>query len=512
MAVLTACGGGDDADSDSGDSAANDDTDGTTGEDTGGPTLEYEFPEDFGWGVALAGFQSEPGCPTLAPEACEDPNSDWYVWVTDPELVADEGTHNSGDPLSDGPGMWETYEEDFTRAADEMNLRTIRISLEWSRLFPDGAAEAATTPEELAAFADPAAVARYHEVLQAAWAAGLEPMVTLNHYTLPSWIHDAKDCRQNYLTCLDRGWDDKDRLIPAIRTYSAYCAAEFGADVDLWATINEPMAVVVSGYLLPSEGRTNPPGVSFEVDDAIGVMFSMAEAHAEMYAAVHENDLEDADGDGVVTLVGPVPNLAAVEPVDPDDPASETSVLHANHLYNWAWLDAAIRGDFDRNLDGTAEETIPGYAGSADFIGVNYYTKLLVENVNLPVLSTNYPWFDFFPNVSDLFNTYPDGLRIVLEAAHARYGLPIYITENGTEDFSIDQAEDFLKPHLRAVRQAMDAGVDVRGYYWWTLVDNYEWNHGMDLRFGLYELGDDKSRTRRPVGDAYAEIADAGGF
>ena len=58
----------------------------------------------------------------------------------------------------------------------------------------------------------------------------------------------------------------------------------------------------------------------------------------------------------------------------------------------------------------------------------------------------------------------------------------------------------------------MDAGVDVRGYYWWTLVDNYEWNHGMDLRFGLYELGDDKSRTRRPVGDAYAEIADAGGF
>ena len=484
----------------------------TTAGETGGPTLTYAFPEDFGWGVALAGFQAEPGCPTLSVEACEDPNSDWYQWVTDPDLVSDPGTYNSGDPLSEGPGMWETYEEDLLRASDGLSLKTIRISLEWSRLFPEAAAEAATSPEELATYADAEAVARYHEVLTAAWAAGLEPMVTLNHYTLPLWIHNGKACKENLDTCEDRGWVDLERIVPAIRTFSAYCAMEFGAEVDLWATINEPMAVVVSGYLLPSAGRTNPPGVSLRVDDGVSVMFNMAEGHAQMYAAVHEYDVEDANGDGVPTLVGPVPNLAAVEPVNPDDPESATAVLHADYLYNWAWMNAAVRGEFDRNLDGEVDDVIPAYAGSADYIGVNYYTKLLVEPIDLPVLSNNYPWFDFFPDVADLFNTYPEGLEIVLNEAHARFGLPIYITENGTEDMTIDQAEEFLRPHLEAVHRSMEAGVDVRGYYWWTLVDNYEWNHGMDLRFGLYALEADKTRTLRPVGADYANIAAAGGF
>jgi beta-glucosidase/6-phospho-beta-glucosidase/beta-galactosidase len=484
----------------------------TTGAGDDGVMLDYVFPEDFGWGVALAGFQSEPGCPNLPAAECEDRNSDWYQWVTDPELVADTGTHNSGDPLSDGPGMWETYEEDFSRAADELSLTTIRISLEWSRLFPDAAAEEATSPEALAAFVDPAAVARYHEVLQAARARGLEPMVTLNHYTLPLWLHDGKACKEDLDTCVHRGWVDLERIVPAIRTFSGYCAAEFGAEVDLWATINEPMAVVISGYLLPSAGRTNPPGVSLRVDEGVDVMFNMAEAHAQMYAAVHEHDGVDANDDGVAAMVGPVPNLAAVEPVDPNDPNAPTAVLHADHLYNWAWLNAAIRGEFDRNLDGEIDETIPAYAGSADFIGVNYYTKLLVEAVDLPVLSNNYPWFDFFPNISDLFNTYPKGLEIVLTDAHERFGLPLYITENGTEDMTIDQAEEFLKPHLASVHRAMEAGADVRGFYWWTLVDNYEWNHGMNLRFGLFGLEGDKSRTLRPVGATYADIAAKGGF
>ena len=222
--------------------------------------------------------------------------------------------------------------------------------------------------------------------------------------------------------------------------------------------------------------------------------------------------VEDANGDGVPTLVGPVPNLAAVEPVNPDDPESATAVLHADHVYNWAWMNAAVRGEFDRNLDGEVDDVIPAYAGSADYIGVNYYTKLLVEPIDLPVFSNNYPWFDFFPDVADLFNTYPEGLEIVLNEAHARFGLPIYITENGTEDMTIDQAEEFLRPHLEAVHRSIEAGVDVRGYYWWTLVDNYEWNHGMDLRFGLYALESDKTRTLRPVGADYANIAAAGGF
>ncbi|MCA9683338.1 MAG: glycoside hydrolase family 1 protein [Myxococcales bacterium] len=146
----------------------------TTESDTG-PALDYAFPEGFVWGFAVAGFQAEPGCPTLAPAQCEDPNSDWYQWVSDPELIADPSTHLSGDPLSAAPGMAELYDADFARAGDELHLGIARLSIEWSRLFPDGAAEAATSVDELAAFADPEAVAYYHDLFASARGHGLDP-------------------------------------------------------------------------------------------------------------------------------------------------------------------------------------------------------------------------------------------------------------------------------------------------------------------------------------------------
>ena len=132
---------------------------------------EAVFGEEFLWGASTAGFQVEAGCPTIAAEQCEDRASDWYQWVTDPDLIADPGTYLSGQPLSDGPGHYELYEADLGRA-QELGLGGLRVSIEWSRLFPDGAAEAATTAEELASYADPAAVSYYHAYFDAIAAAG----------------------------------------------------------------------------------------------------------------------------------------------------------------------------------------------------------------------------------------------------------------------------------------------------------------------------------------------------
>jgi beta-galactosidase len=108
------------------------------------------FPQGFLWGASMAGFQVDPGCPSLPAEQCEDRASDWYVWVTDPELIARSSNYLSGEPLSNGPGHWELYEQDFEMAAQDLSLGSLRTSLEWSRLFPQDPGEVQTV-DELAA-------------------------------------------------------------------------------------------------------------------------------------------------------------------------------------------------------------------------------------------------------------------------------------------------------------------------------------------------------------------------
>jgi beta-galactosidase len=452
-----------------------------------------DFPADFVFGAAVAGFQVDPGCPTIPAEDCEDRASDWYQWVTDPELIAQPGNYLSGEPLSNGPGHWELYDEDFARAGGELGLDSVRVSLEWSRLFPTEPLGAVTV-EDLVQAADPVAVAAYHDYLASIAAHGLEPLVTLNHYTLPLWLHDAKACHADLSTCEDKGWADAERMKTQIALYAGFCALEFGDEVDLWATLNEPFAVVLSGYLLPSEDRTNPPGV-INIDAAIGVMWAMVEAHGLMYDAVHAYDS--------TAQVGLVPNLVAVRPEDPTREADVRGAEHLDYVYNRAFLEGTIRGRIDRDLDGVAEEERPDLVGKMDYIGVNYYTQITATGLDAP-LFVNYPWTDFVP-AGGYFTEYPEGLAEVLVEA-AEYGLPLRVTENGTSDME-GATERFLVPHLEAVRSAIAEGADVEGYYVWSLTDNYEWNHGMSMTFGLYEVNvETKARTLRPLGADYAQI------
>lgn len=463
------------------------------------------FPDTFLWGTAVAGFQVDPGCPTIAAETCEDRASDWYQWVTDPDLQGDAGTYLSGDPLALGPGHYELYEQDLARARDELGTTAFRTSIEWSRLFPDGAAESATTVADLRAHVDADALAWYHAYFDAIGAAGQVPVVTLDHYTLPLWLHDGKACHADLATCADRGWMDIDRLRPALALYSAFCAEEFGGKVDTWATLNEPLAIVLAGYLLPSPDRTNPPGVR-DVDAAFTVFWNLVEGHAAMYDAVKAYDTVDADGDGEASSVGVVHNLVALAPVDADEPADLVAMEHADYVYNRLFLNGTIRGEIDRDMDGVAEETRADLAGRMDWLGINYYTRLTVRGLTAP-LYDGYARFDFFPTV--FWEEYPDGLYDVV-AVGADYGLPMMITENGTQP--TDESGDvFLRPHLAALLRAVSDGMDVRGYFYWSLLDNYEWNHGMGMRFGLYTFDPvTKARTLRPMGGDYAQIVASG--
>ena len=480
------------------------------GDETTRSNPEANFPKGFLWGAAVAGFQSEPGCPTLAPEACEDRASDWYQWVSDPDLIADPTTFVTGEPVANGPGMRELYEEDIA-LGKALGLKSLRLSIEWSRIFPDAAAESATTVDALAAHANADAVAYYRAMFAAVKKAGMVPLVTLNHYTLPLWIHDGKACHLDFDNCEDKGWVDGARIIPAIALYAGFCGRTFGDQVDLWATLNEPFATVLAGYVLPSAERSHPPGVSFKIDAALAVLVNQIKAHARMVDAVRAEDTVDADGDGAAVRAGTVVNIASFFPEDPSDPRGADVARHASWVHNELFLEGTATGRLDENLDGELEAARPELTGRLDWIGVNYYTRLQVTA--LPQGLAGYAWLDFTPTLTDgFFQVYPEGLYESLKLA-SRFGLPMMITENGTAVQNETTGEDFLLPHLRQLARALDEGLPVEGYFVWTLVDNYEWNHGMDLKLGLYALDPvSKARALRPMGARYRQVISDRGF
>ncbi len=456
------------------------------------------FPSPFLFGTAVAGFQVDMGCPTLPASECEDHGSDWWDFTTSPTTVGDPATHLSGDSPSLGPGEWELYEKDADLLAHDLAGNAMRLSIEWSRIFP-APTDAATTDADLRALASPAAVAHYHALFAALRARAITPLVTLNHYALPSWIHDAVGCHVDLDHCSPRGWVDRERTVREIAKYAGFCAREFGAEVDLWATLNEPFAVALPGYLLPTADRSNPPAVSLRFAELKTVIVALIEAHARMYDAVHANDAVDADGDGKSAEVGVVFPIAPFEPADPSNPLDVEGAKNGFYLYDMVYLNGVAKGDLDANLDGHPVHR-DDLAGRMDWMGVNQYARVIVKGLAEPLLPALSPLSTF------------DALGMKQEFDHARgmyetamivkgLGLPEIVTENGTADPNDDgTVPEYLVRNLTWLSRAIRDGADVRGYFYWTLMDNYEWNHGMGRwRGGLFAVEPtDPTRERRP--------------
>jgi beta-glucosidase/6-phospho-beta-glucosidase/beta-galactosidase len=473
---------------------------------------DLRFPKTFRFGTATAGFQVEMGCPTVAAASCEDPGSDWYTFITKKELLSDPALYLTPDPPSSGPGFFELYPQDLDRAAGELHHNAFRLSLEWSRIFPT-ATDGISGYDALHAVASAPALAYYHALFAALRARGLAPLVTLDHYTLPSWIHDAYDCHVHFDTCQRRGWLDHDRIVAEIAKYAGFVAREFGADVDDWATLNEPFtAVILAGFIFPTASRSNPPGVALKGDAAKAAFVAMIEAHARMYDAVHAADTVDADGDGQPARVGIVYNLQAVAPEEPRDARDRTAAKNLDYLLNQAFLDGVALGRLDAQLNGQSVAR-DDLAHRLDFLGINYYARTTVAGTDLPLLPDISPLttFDILGVTTDY--DYSRGIYEVLKSAAARYPVPILIAEAGVEDSGdTGHASSWIVQTLTWVKRAMAEGVRVEGYYYWSLMDNYEWNHGMQVKMGLYAVDPgDASKARRARGAVatYGRIASA---
>lgn len=464
------------------------------------------FPDGFLFGAATAGFQVDPGCPTLPESECVDTHSDWYQWVTSANELSDLSSLITFEPLAHAPGYWELYDQDFARAKNELGLNALRVSIEWSRIFPT--ATDGLEGDALTAAANPAALAGYHAQLAAMKARGLTPLVTLNHYTLPLWIHDGVACHQDLTSpaCVAaKGWLDQPRTVREIAKYAGFVAKEFGGEVDYWATENEPFAVVLPGFILPSADRVNPPGLSYHFAEARQVMTALIYAHAAMYDAVKAND--------PTAKVGLVYSVAPVKGKDPNKNLDTLAAEHVFYLYNTAFLDGVCKGLVDADLSGKPDNTepLPELTHRMDWLGINYYTRITVEGTESPIAELS-AIANFNPLTLEPWEDYPKGIYDAAMGLHARYGLPMYITETGADAAGDDEKiARWLATETEWTKRAIKDGADLRGFFYWSLMDNYEWNHGMGMKFGLYAIGSDaaKTRTARSAVGVYKQITDA---
>lgn len=475
------------------------------------------FPRGFAFGTAIAGFQVDMGCPTLAGEACEDRASDWYQWITTKRIIDNPILFMSKDPPSSGPGFYELFEKDLDRAAGkgvaQLGNNALRLSIEWSRIFPRPT-WGINTHESLRQLASAEGIAFYHRLFAAMKARALTPFVTVNHYSLPLWVHDGNACNENFDACVaagKAGWGDPNRarIVNELTKYAAFVAKEFGGEVDRWATLNEPFsAVVLPSYLISTPMRSNPPGLSgpwAKIEAAKTAATAMVEAHARMYDALKAFDKVDADGDGKAAEVGIVYAFSEIAPNDANSEADKRAAEHAEYIFHDMFMDGVVEGRVDETWTaGPRQAKVrPEIAGRVDFIGVNYYFRFKAKPGTFTPGFVS-PYLDFDPLAP--FEMQPRGIYPAIMRVAKRYNKPIYVTETGTTQDDEPKGAAWVVQTMSEVRRAVKDGADVRGYFAWSLMDNYEWNHGMGMKFGLYQVNSAKERALRDAGEAYAEI------
>lgn len=488
-------GDGADADADDGDDGGGEDV---AADDAplwpDGP-VDVRFPDGFLWGTASAAYQVEgraaPDGGTVA--------SNWSEWEDDLHIV-DHQTSGRG------AGFWDLYEEDFDRAVS-LGHNAVRIGVEWARIEPERGVW------------DDEALDHYVAVVRAARARGLQVFVTLYHWVVPPWVQSrARDV--DLLRAADDGFE------AAFEAFARHVVPALAGDVDQWIPLNEPFSVMSAGYL----SGDHPPGGILDLDGAQRAGMHFIFAHARAAAAIRELDVADADGDTVPALVGNAAVASLFPPKNPADPddvfASERIEYIVNDVFPEAWtsgrLDANMDGDFDDADTTPPEGTFPELAGTLDWIGINYYGPGRAEAGAFRSIAPLHglPLIDvarYDPRLphNEMGREIDAGSFLATLRRYARWGLPLYVTENGCSDSGDTQRPFYLLEHVRAVGAAIAEGIDLRGYLHWSLTDNFEWAYGFGERFGLYRVDfDDAALPREETAAArlYRQITAAGGI
>lgn len=460
----------------------------------------YPFPKSFAWGTAIAAHQVEGG----------NLYNDWYTWEKMGKV--------KGGQIGLAANYYQLYARDHQLAA-AMKTNALRLSIEWSRIEP--------RKDEW----DMEAVAHYRAILKDMRAKGITPYVTLLHYTLPAWL-------VNFSTP-DAGHFLVKETVAQFVEFSAFVARNFGDLVDVYFTLNEPNFVALNGCVT----GTWPPGSKASAQEmtrffarALGnasvkdlvasgpalqrlvrMFYLQILAHVGAYDAVKANDAIDADGDGKNAEVGIVYNVVPLA-IGKTRPNPSLSAFFS--AFNEDMLDTLHTGKirlFGNSGLSKAELAIPAraLAGRVDVLGLNYYTSLSVEDVIPMMLNQVFkiPSGKRRGKYSDFMGlpVRPEALLPLLQRLHGRYHWPLIISENGIATTDETLRATFLIDHLKAVSTAIGAGIPIRGYFLWSLIDTMEWHEGFGYHFGLIGVNfKTLDRTMRSTGLLYKAIIEAG--
>lgn len=440
-----------------------------------------QFPSGFLWGAATSAYQIE-GSP-LADGAGA---SIWHRYSHTPGMTANGET---GDIACD---HYRRYKEDV-RLMRDLGLTAYRFSISWSRIMPAGRGPV-----------NPNGLAFYDRLTDLLLQHGIQPCVTLYHWDLPAALDDQG------------GWLNRD-IADWFADYARVMVKSLGDRVPMWATLNEPWVVTDGGYLY-------------------GVL---APGHKSLFEPpIAAHNLLRAHGAGIQAIraeagirAGLVVNLEPKYPAS-ERPEDQAATRRAEAYMNRQFLDPVFLGSYPEELTEIFGGAWPSFPEAdfelirqpIDFLGINYYTRGVMRDdpADWPVRASKVHQPQHVHTLMD-WEVYPEALADALLWVTARYGrVPLYITENGAafadppsvsdQPVPDPRRVDYYREHLRSAHRALTAGADLRGYFAWSLLDNFEWSAGFARPFGLIQV-DFQTLKRTPKDSArfYTEVIRSNG-
>ncbi|MDP6906695.1 MAG: family 1 glycosylhydrolase [Candidatus Thalassarchaeaceae archaeon] len=402
-------------------------------------TGKLDFPSEFAWGVATASHQIEGGNVN---------NWSQFESATGKELSGIACDH------------WNKWKSDFD-LIEKLGVGHYRFSIEWSRIQPN---ESEWNED---------AVAQYSAMIDELISRGIEPMVTLHHFSHPIWFEEKGGFLKN----------------ENIHHWVSYCEKIFGVLSDRvtnWCTVNEPEVFSIMGYHM----KLFPPGMG-SIRKTIQVMKNVVEAHATAYHALKKIRAD--------AKIGLAKNVTIFDPLHRWNLIHWITTFILNHIWNGAIISALKRGRmFGRK--------IPNAKDSLDYMGLNYYTHALVSPFLPQTIEVDLPKRSHEIMTEFGYPMYAEGLKRSVELLKP-LNVPIEITENGVADSDDSLRPIHLKRHLWMISEMIKSGADIHSYYHWSLMDNFEWAEGYSLRFGLYHVDyETQERTLRSSGELYRKI------
>ena len=448
------------------------------------PTTPQVFPSDFLWGAATSSFQIEGA----VAEGGRGP-SIWDIFCRDSDLNC------NGDLGTVTDDHYHRWREDV-QLMKEIGLKAYRFSISWSRVLPSGKvdfkhADNDTNIEGV----NYEGVEFYSKLIDELISSNIVPVITLYHWDLPQGLQDEYG-----------GWEHR-KIIDDFANYARVCFHFFGHRVKHWVTINEGWTVAIHGY----EEASNAPGRLGKDYGGSGDPYLVGHhvllAHAAAVKVFRQEGYQD-DGKSMIGICNSGDFRFPLNPESIDDQEAANRAIE----FQLGWMsDPIYLGDYPKSMRRILGDRLPTFTadeinqvkGSADFLGLNHYSSAIASKPAEPPKWAGY-WADQFVTLSDDpswnktamgWNIAPDGAKAILLWIANRYSNPdVFVTENGVacHDMDYDQAIhdteriDYLAGYIKGFGEAMKEGkLNLKGYFAWSLFDNFEWQYGLSKRFGI---------------------------